>query len=330
MRISVIFTGGTIGSVEGKDGFFSVDKTCKFRLLSMYRQQKRARNAEFVAVEPYQTLSEYVNGEYLSKLIACVKEEAIKPCDGIIVAHGTDTLQYTAAALGYAMGNGTKPIVIVSSNYVLEDARMNGLENFTAAVDFIAAEGGKGVFVAYQNEGEATTIHRATRLCEHQPYADQLYSIQQQYFGIMENGLLRKNTDYRELEDCQEPLARIWSGEQGGVLWLHPSPGFDWENVGMQCRAILLSTFHSGTLNTKNEEWKRFILRANEKKIPVFLVGVEGQTAYESKREFSMLGIHLLPKISPIAAYIKLGMLLASSNDLVEYCQKSLGGDLLV
>ena len=53
--------------------------------------------------------------------------------DGIIITHGTDTLQYTSAMLGYMFDDVSIPIVLVSSNYVLEDKRANGLINLSKA-----------------------------------------------------------------------------------------------------------------------------------------------------------------------------------------------------
>ena len=50
--------------------------------------------------------------------------------DGVIITHGTDTLQYTAAFTGYIMAGAQIPIVLVSANYVLEDVRSNGVDNF--------------------------------------------------------------------------------------------------------------------------------------------------------------------------------------------------------
>ena len=43
-------------------------------------------------------------------LVRTVKENADKGYDGIIVTHGSDTLQYSAAAIGYCMGLESLPI----------------------------------------------------------------------------------------------------------------------------------------------------------------------------------------------------------------------------
>ena len=146
LKIGVIFTGGTIGSTIDQSGHIVADKDNRdFLLLNLYRHKFTLQD-EFVIRTPYCILSENLSGRELELLVACVNELKEK-VDGIIITHGTDTLQYTAAALGYVYSNLAIPIVLVSSNYVLEDSRANGLTNFACAVSFIHAGQGHGVFV---------------------------------------------------------------------------------------------------------------------------------------------------------------------------------------
>lgn len=146
MKILVVFTGGTIGSCYN-DGVISPDSNTRYKLIEMYKQNGGC--AEFDAISPYTVLSENLNGEYFNLLYNSVKEN-INNYDGIIVTHGTDTLQYTSAVLSYMFGFCNTPIVLVSANYPLESEKSNGLENFSAAVDFIKSGNNKGVFVAYK------------------------------------------------------------------------------------------------------------------------------------------------------------------------------------
>ena len=131
MKILVVFTGGTIGSCYN-DGVISPDSSTRYKLIEMYKQN--GGYAEFDAISPYTVLSENLNGEYFNLLYNSVKEN-INNYDGIIVTHGTDTLQYTSAVLSYMFGLCNTPIVLVSANYPLESEKSNGLENFSAAVD---------------------------------------------------------------------------------------------------------------------------------------------------------------------------------------------------
>ena len=162
MKIGVIFTGGTIGSQKGENGI-APSKEAPLRLLRDYA----ARTGDaycFETAGPDAILSENLTFAHICSVAAHVRAK-MDEWDGIIVTHGTDTLQYTGAALGYIFGLSSKPVVLVSANYPLDDARSNGLDNFCAAVAFLrAVPEAKGVFTAYRNRGESVRIHRSTRI----------------------------------------------------------------------------------------------------------------------------------------------------------------------
>lgn len=207
MNIAVIFTGGTIGS-SIQQNYVSTDSQMPYRLLEMYNESQAKDNPDFphfITVEPYTTLSEYMNGLHLNLLIASVREQLAQEIDGIIITHGTDTLPFTAAALGMCFAYARIPILLVSSNYILDDPRANGLTNFTAAVDYIYdwkhTHSGHGtsneataspdtaaamyapdfpilptaVGIAYCNTGDAPKIYNALGIYNHRPFDDSLY-----------------------------------------------------------------------------------------------------------------------------------------------------------
>ena len=327
MKLFVIFTGGTIGSSAAEDGYFSPDASKGYQLLSMYQEQKGG-SVRFDTAEPYRTLSENLNGSHIAKLISCVRENISGDYEGIIVTHGTDTIQYSAAALGYALGNDTIPVVLVSSNYILEDERANGLENFIKAVDFIQGGYGRGVFAAYRNEGEGVTIHRGTRLIAHQPYTDALYSVKNNYFGKYQGEEFCKNKTYREEDDKTDTLDWKWQGEDSQVFCIQPCVGNCYPQIPRETKAVILGSYHSGTINTESSAIKKFAGEARKRKIPLFLTGVSQGDAYESTKAFESLGIQILPEMSPTAAYMKLSMALSQGKKYQDVMPYSLGGDL--
>lgn len=327
MKLLVIFTGGTIGSSAAEDGYFSPDASKGYQLLNMYQQQK-GEDICFDTAEPYRTLSENLNGSHISKLISCVRENIGKGYQGIIVTHGTDTIQYTAAALGYALGNDTVPVVLVSSNYILEDERANGLKNFAAAVDFIQGGYGKGVFAAYKNDGEGVTIHRGTRLIAHQPYTDALYSVKNIYYGKYQDEEFCKNKAYKEEDDKTAALDWKWSGEDSRVFCIQPCVGNRYPEIPEETEAVVLGSYHSGTVNTESLAIRKFAEQAKARKIPLFLTGVSQGSAYESTKAFESLGIRILPEMSPTAAYMKISMALSQGKKYEDVIPFSLGGDL--
>ncbi|MDE5966854.1 MAG: asparaginase domain-containing protein [Lachnospiraceae bacterium] len=347
MNILVILTGGTIGS-KAADGYIKPAEEQSPQLISLYREyEMRAGLAfkdNFSSVAALNILSENMDGAHLYVLIRTIKEN-LAAYDGIIVAHGTDTLQYTAAGLAEVFTDIDKPVVLVSSNYVLDDARANGFANFAAAVTFIRNRLGCGVFVSYQNNitrtrcpGKDTIketiddtapvyIHRGNALLPHNVYSDALYSLydgwhckilpeQSGDFVRFERYMLAEETNTAPAEDTQKADGKSQSpitdfSITSGVLVLPALPGMCFPQLTPNIKAVLLVAFHSGTLPTGSEGFRSFVLNAHALKIPVYVTGVQNQaggtsTPYESTACYEELHLKVLPEMSPAAAYIKL------------------------
>ena len=300
-KLLTVFTGGTIG-ITRANGAISPDGKNFALLLELY--QKKYGAADFDSVAPYTVLSENLSADNLKLLRRCVSENLNKGYDGVIVTHGTDTLQYTAAYLDLTLGMQTPvPVVLVSANYPLADSRSNGLLNFAAAVDFIKTSGERGVFVSYHNTaGEFAAIHRGADVLPHLPLDDSVYSLFNAPFGAVQNGVFVKNSAYTERE--REDLSACELS--GRVLYLRAHPGMVFPEISADTKAVLLEGFHSGTLPTDNDECVRFCRAANAQGIPLYLTGGQAGFEYASKQAFAELGIKVLPPMSPVAAYMRL------------------------
>lgn len=331
MKIGVIFTGGTIGSVLDASGYIGPKDGTTFRVLQMY-QEKYGNDIEFVTVEPYRVLSENLSAKHLLRLFETVRtmlrEGAV---DGIIVTHGTDTLQYGAAMLGYVFGASPVPIVLVSSNYVLDDTRANGLANFYYGVEFIKEQCGTGVFVSYQNTGENPLIHRATRLQPLVPYSDYVASVQNRWYGIFKNGHYISNSEY----DVKNGQVTMFSEvdevqlkeDASEILWIHPFVGMTYPIVGEPVQAVLHSSYHSGTICVENP-LKAFMEQMQERQIPVYLTGLlTGENAYETVKEYVKMGMIPLQTSSEVAQFCKLWLALSNGFDVQMIMNTSVAED---
>lgn len=321
MKILAVFTGGTIGSSK-IDGVISPDTVNSYRLLDMYSEVDSG--VDFTAVQPYNILSENLCVDNLATLYECISSHDLNDFDGVIVAHGTDTLQYTSAYLSYVFGLCRTPIVVVSANYPLGDNRSNGFVNFCAAVNFIRTGEGKGVFVSYTNKGELPQIHRASRILPHLPYTDEVYSILGQGYGEIKKNGFEKNASYVECADEISLAENYRLAERSEVLYLKPYIGIDYPEITAEIKAILLEGYHSGTLNTSGKAFCDFCKKASTLNVPVFLTGACEGFYYESKTLYDELGIKILPSASPVAMYIKLWLL--DRKNIVDV-YKSCGGD---
>ncbi len=311
MKILVVFTGGTIGSLV-HDGFISPDERTRRLLIDLY-EKKYGSDIDFEIIEPYYVLSETLSHLELNLLVDCVTKEAKKEYDGIIVTHGTDTLQYSAAALSFALGSETVPVLLVSANYPLTDPRSNGLINFAAAVDFIRLKKGRGVFVSYQNENETASFYHALGLLSHREGDDALFA-----FDLNKYGTKTEETIFifDNEKDEREGLGAFSLCEKPEILVVESFPGRRYNFDLSNCNAIILRPYHSGTLNTKDKEFEKLCLLAKEKKIPVFLVNVKAGNAYESEKIFGKLGIKSIYESSFISTYMRLWIGISRGEDL--------------
>lgn len=319
MKLLFIFTGGTIGSVT-VDGVISPAEGTPYLLLEKY-SEKHPVDFTYDTLVALNELSENFTGMHITKIITDVLAHA-KDYDGIVITHGTDTLAYTASALGYALGNESVPVCLVSSAYPLEDARENGVENLFGAISLLRLGTEKGVFVPYQNEkGGEVTVHRATRLSSPLAFLHQIYSVGDLPYGSVDgDGVFRKNPDFSEFSDAlPSPEWRSLRERSHGILRIHPAPGMIYPPLPDVPRAVLFDTYHSGTIEGKGHAIHAFLRAAQKNGVPLF---VTGNATYESARIFDEYGVLRLP-ISPIAAYMKL-WLYGAKADL----SLSRGGDV--
>lgn len=303
MKIGAIFTGGTIGSSVGEDGYISVNKS-HYKLLEMYYEQYDIKHDnEFVIANPYSILSENLDFDNVESLVECVEQMQSKDLDGIIVMHGTDTLQYSAAFLYYLVRDIKIPIILVSSAYVLDDPRANGLGNFKLAIDYIEQLHIPGVFVSYVNSDGRAFIHAADKIEAHKVFASDIYSIGNNYFAEAINGKLQLNSPADEQPRGITAEKRF---DRKKVLFCHVYPGMEFMQNVDEADVILIESYHSGTVSVDNR-MKVIASKARDKGIPIYIVGIKSAAGqYETVKSYEELGMIPLYDEAPIAAYCRL------------------------
>ncbi len=297
MKIAVIFTGGTIGSCI-KNDFIGVDNKMQYVLLKNYENDNEIK---FVTSSPYSILSENLSSKELNLLQNEIAEKLSQDFDGIIVTHGSDTLQYTSTAIEMAFGDCQFPILFVSADYPLEDTRSNGFANFQGAVEFIRNKISKGVFVSYKNDDEdITNIHIPSKTLMHNELHANIYSIDKTPFAQYD-GKFTVNGTY----SCKGNGITNYS-EDSQILVVSSTPADSYSYSLENVKAILFKPYHSATLNTSNEKLVNFCKSATERQIPMYVLGSKLDTGYESTRIYNELNIQPLPYGTFISAYMKL------------------------
>lgn len=330
MKLLVIFTGGTIGSSD-KGEFIGTDENKKYKIIETCLSDRT--DIEVITREPYTILSENLMGDNINKLAECISENKAD-VDGIIVTHGTDTLQYMAAGLELIFSDIDVPIVLVSSNYVIEDNRSNGIANFDAALSYISyvAELDAdfraefcGVYVSYSDYTYmgGAELHHGALLLPHMAYDDEIFSVNYAVVGQVKCNEFFANGNYlkRAINDLVETTKKMvlsaFKREDAGnkftpysdVLWIREQPGKNYLLPKENVKAVLLEGYHSGTLCAENKSLRLFLEDCGKCGIKVFIVGVRDRTPYESTKFFDDYELIILPEISPIFAYMSLWLL---------------------
>lgn len=133
-KILMIGTGGTIASRQTEQGLapgLTTEELLSYipevvKVCEVHTKQIMNVDSTNITPEHWRMMVETIEQNYYSY-------------DGFVIAHGTDTLAYTAAALSYMIQNSAKPIVITGAqkpiNMVVTDAKTNLLDSFIYASD---------------------------------------------------------------------------------------------------------------------------------------------------------------------------------------------------
>lgn len=323
--IKVIFTGGTIGSFT-KGGETKTDEASSSLLLSLSGEN----TDRFSIARPVYILSENMlraNQIAIAKSIDGALKEDNK---GIIVTHGTDTLAFGAPFYSMLFTNAKKPIVMVSSNKVLNNPLANGVANFKSACRFIekASDAGiGGVFVSYKNPSEDfTRIHMGSRIQEPTSQSEEFYGFGNTSFAtVSKDGYIKflqspfkSNSSYR---------FDLSSNKNNNGLLVRPHPNLDYslfKSLLKKPAFVLQSTYHSGTIcNAQDDLADTSTLDFGDycahKDIPFYLADIRKQeNVYESSTDIEKHSITPLYNTLSNVAYSKLDIAYNFINNPIE------------
>ena len=122
-NILLLLTGGTICSRANASGRnFSDQATAAPQLIEQFQRSASpyAQTARFHSLAPLDILSENMTLPHWDKLLDCLRQVRWSDYQGLVIAHGTDTLAYTACLLALALNHPPLPVLLVSSDYNLQ------------------------------------------------------------------------------------------------------------------------------------------------------------------------------------------------------------------
>lgn len=326
-RVHVVFTGGTIGALTAA-GTTSLASAPPRQILS---QTPDGFDVDFSESEPLRILSEDATPAHWTQLARHVAALDFANLDAVVIAHGSDTLAWTAKALAYALEGCPKPVVLVAANRPLDDPDSNGPSNFRDAVAFALSENLPGVFAAWCNPGEDTAIHLATRLLPCDIHDDRFRSARGLVFGWVERSGFRRNAV--EGNPSRSHLAKtasevIWARArrhttqnklfEDNILVLPALPSSCHPSLeGAVWKAVVQFAYHSGTACSDDAQGSFLAFARGCQACGIEVVVGPGRTSahpYESVARLRNEGVFFAPALTESALVVKLMWLLAQGR----------------
>lgn len=333
-RILLVLCGGTIctaatATQNGAIRSISADAATWLSAYYFKSGSKYKNEVEFETSKNFGILSENMTIEKWNSLIRFFSEKrgTFKDYEGMIVAHGTDTLAYSSALFSLVLRNVGIPVFFVSSNEPLNlsngdiNPNANGNINFRKAVECICMGIKPNVYVVYKNPSSGKVfLHLGSRLTQCRNYSEDFFSEGcidiTSLSGAEECAALFKDCCVDRSEEASLSRCPVLNN---CVLKIEPYVGLNYRAFNYtQFRAVLHGTYHSGTVCTeKTKEDPRYgtqsilhLIDACDEKTDVFLSPAKNSgEIYDSVDIFSNhrhTGVHFLYGCTNEMTYVKL------------------------
>ena len=251
-KILLILVGGTICTALSDDGTLSVNDKASAKLVENFKNSDSefVGKAWFDVTENLYILSENLTIAKWNKMLDTYKKHIKRDnYDGVIFAHGTDTLAYSASLFSQILADTDVPVFFVAAQARLDVKRTNGNENFRTAVECICRGIIPNVYVAYKNPSDGKTmLHLASRLEQCDNYTEDLHSKGAIDITNINDDKIKEISRTFPKENVKVLIDKDKLSLKDCVMMITPYVGinygvYDYSRFG----AVLHGTYHSGT-----------------------------------------------------------------------------------
>ena len=333
-NISIVSTGGTVSSViDYRTGAVHP----KFTASDLVKANPELLDyANYNVKALYNILSEDMKPEYWVKAAEEVANDISEGADGVVIAHGTDTMHYTSAALSFMLKTPV-PIIITgaqrSSDRPSSDANINLIDSVVAAKSDIAE-----VCVCMHGSlnDRYTYLHKGTKVRKmHTSRRDTFRSINAQPIAKIENKKVNINSDYEYTKRGANELELNTSIEEK-VGFIKSFPGISKDYIEYRIDKGYKGLVIEGTgLGHVPNDLIDSFRRAHDENIPVImtsqcLYGRVNMNVYSTGRNILDAGVISGLDMTPETTYVKLCWALGQSDDynkVKEIMQTNIAGE---
>lgn len=225
-KVSIISTGGTIASkVDYRTGAVkpALDAEDLYSVVP-----ELADLAHIDAKVLFSVFSENIGPQHWPKIAEFVAEQVRSGANGVVIAHGTDTLGYTAAALSFALHGISVPVILVGSQRSSDRPSSDAATNLVAATAVAGQAPFAEVVVAMHDwvSDEKVAIHRGTRVRKcHTSRRDAFRSVNSRpiaYYDLVQHSLQLNGERYVERHERSDWHVRSMFDPNVALIKFHP------------------------------------------------------------------------------------------------------------
>ena len=310
-NLSILSTGGTVASViDYKTGAvhpaFTADD-----LLRATPELVDYANINAKAI--FNILSENMTPEYWKKTATTIYDEINNGADGIIIAHGTDTMHYTASALSF-MIDSPVPIVLTGAQRSSDRPSSDAFTNLMASVNAAKSDIAEVTICMHGTEDDSyCDLHRGTRARKmHTSRRDTFTSINMNPLARIENNKVTINDTQVKYTKRNEKELSLNTNLADKVALIKMYPGISPEIIDIYVDKNYDGIVIEGTgLGHCSDDVITSITRATSEDIPVVmtsqcLFGRTNMNVYSSGRRLLQNNVIGVGDMLPETAYTKL------------------------
>ena len=323
-KVAIISTGGTIASrVDYRTGGVRPALTAS----DLYSVVPELANTARIDAEIlFSLFSENITPKHWSEIAKAVVRQIEEGVDGVVLAHGTDTMGYTAAALSFALQNLPVPVVLVGSQRSADRPSSDAATNLIGAVTAAAKASFAEVAVAMHETPSDTfvTLHRGTKVRKcHTSRRDAFKSVNALPLAKIENGRITMlMEEYRERDQRRKFVLKPEFDEKVALIKFYPGMNprmIDWY-VERGYRGIILEGTGLGHVGRYCFEAVRNAVRKN---VVVAMAsqciwGRVNMNVYDQGRDLLALGVIPLEDMLAETAAVKLMWIFGQTEDVKE------------
>lgn len=323
-KIAIVSTGGTIASrVDYRTGGVRAALSAS-ELYSVVPEL-----AEIAVVETeilFSIFSENITAKHWTATAEAVYRHIESGVEGVVVAHGTDTLGYTAAALSFALIDLPVPVILVASQRSADRPSSDAATNLVAAVRAAVSAPFAEVVISMHETVSDTSIlfHRGTkgRKC-HTSRRDAFKSINAFPVARLENNNIKMLTKTYKKRDSSRKM-RLNANFEDKVALIKAYPDLNPEIIDWYVSKGIRGIILEGTgLGHVGDYLFSAIRNAVQKNVVVCMTsqclwGRLNMNVYDQGRDLLSLGVISLDDMLPETAFVKLRWVLSQTRNIEE------------